>query len=113
LFGFRNLEDFNVKLMTQPHEKVKFIAWWHMLYLQDGDDVPYTVAMTPFAPTAGGDQELGQELDFIISWAVTPRLGFDFGYSHFFTGDWYATNPTPGLFNGDADFYYVQGTINF
>ena len=47
------------------------------------------------------------------TWAVTSRLSFDFGYSHFFAGDWYATNPTPNLFNGDADFYYVQGQLNF
>lgn len=113
LFGFRNLEDFNVKLMTQPHERVKFIAWWHMFNLQDGDDVPYTVAMTPFTTTPGGDQELGQELDLIISWAVADRLTVDLGYSHFFTGDWYATNPTANLFSGDADFYYLQATLNF
>jgi hypothetical protein len=113
LFGFRNLEDFNVQLNAKPHEKLKFTAWWHMFYLQDGDDVPYVVTAAPFTTTPGGDQELGQEIDFILSWQVTPRLLIDFGYSHFFAGDWYTTNPTPNLFSGDADFYYVQGAVNF
>jgi hypothetical protein len=113
LFGFRNLEDFNVQLNAKPHEKLKFTAWWHIFYLQDGDDVPYVVTGAPFTTTPGGDQELGQEIDFILSWQVTPRLLIDFGYSHFFAGDWYATNPTPNLFSGDADFYYVQGAVNF
>ncbi|RIK75929.1 MAG: hypothetical protein DCC68_20380 [Planctomycetota bacterium] len=113
LFGFRNLEDFNVQLNAKPHEKWKFTAWWHMFYLQDGDDVPYLVNAAPFTTTPGGDQELGQELDFILSWQVAARLSVDFGYSHFFAGDWYATNPTPNLFSGDADFYYIQAALNF
>lgn len=113
LFGFRNLEDFNVQLTAKPSDKVKLTAWWHMFNLQDGDDVPYLVNAAPFTVTPGGDQELGQELDFIVSWAATSRLSFDLGYSHFFAGDWYATNPTPNLFSGDADFYYIQGQLNF
>ncbi|MEX2185223.1 MAG: alginate export family protein [Pirellulales bacterium] len=113
LYGFRNLEDLNFQLTAKPSDKVKVIGWWHILNLQDGNDVPYTAAMTPFTVTPGGDQELGQELDFIISWAATDRLSVDLGYSHFFTGDWYSTNPTPNLFNGDADFYYIQAQLNF
>lgn len=75
--------------------------------------MPYNVNMTPFVATAGGSNDLGQELDLIAAYKLTPRSNVLLGYSHFFAGDFYSTNPTPAPFSGDADFYYVQFTQNF
>ena len=68
--------------------------------------------MTPFVATAGGSQYLGQELDLIFTWQFHPRQDLVFGYSHFFHGNFYDTNPAVP-FRGDADFFYTQYTINF
>lgn len=38
---------------------------------------------------------LGQELDFLATWNMNDRMSWLFGYSHYFTGPWYRTNPTP------------------
>ena len=35
-----------------------------------------------------------------------------FGYSHFWHGSFYDTNPAVP-YRGDADFFYTQYTINF
>lgn len=112
-FARTNIEDFNVLLETKPADQWKGIIWWHVFNLQNGDDVPYRINGLPFVTTPGGSQYLGQELDLLAVWNQTPRISWLFGYSHFFTGDWYRTNPTPPPYTGDADFVYVQWQANF
>ncbi len=112
-FARTNIEDFNVLLEGSPTDKLKTIIWWHVFNLQNGNDVPYGINGLPFVTTPGGSQYLGQELDLLAIWNQTPRTSWLFGYSHFFTGDWYRTNPTPPPFTGDADFVYVQWQANF
>lgn len=117
-YGRRNIEDFNILATVDPTDKVRLLAWWHLFNLQDGDDVPASVAMTqsPTPPgnlVPGGDQYLGQELDLMAEWNFAPRQALVLGYSHYFTGDWYSTNPSAGLFDGDADFLWTQYHFNF
>lgn len=113
LYGRRNIEDLNFMLTAKPADEWKLILWMHLFWLQDGDDVPYNVVMGPEVPTAGGDQELGQEIDLVAIWNFHDRMNILFGYSHFFAGDFYATNTSPAPFDGDADFFYTQFTVNF
>jgi hypothetical protein len=61
----------------------------------------------------GGSRELGQEIDLYATWKIDNRKEIVLGYSHFFSGDWFKTNPTPGLFRGDGDFYYMHWQVNF
>jgi len=112
-FSRRNIQDANMQLTADPAERLRLLAWWHVFWLADSDDVPYNVNGRPFTTTPGGDSYLGQELDFLARIKLTPRMALLLGYSHFFTGDWYRTNPTAGLFTGDADFYYTQLHVNF
>ncbi|MBP86780.1 MAG: hypothetical protein CMJ64_08695 [Planctomycetaceae bacterium] len=114
LFGRRNLQDINIQATAALSEKLKLLVWYHYFSLANGNDVPYNVSMTPFAggllPT--GSQDLGHEIDFVLTRTLTPRSSILFGYSHFFAGNYFAT--TAGVpFNGDADFGYVQWHLNF
>lgn len=117
LFGRRNIEDANVLLTMQPHEKLKLLLWYHVFRMANINDVPYNVDMSRFAagtvvPGTAGSQDLGQELDVVATFLINPRVNLLFGYSHFFAGDFYAT--TPGVpYNGDADFFYTQLHVNF
>ncbi len=113
LFGRRNIQDLNTLLTLQPCEKLKLLAWYHVFWLQDPNDVPYGVTMAPFVNTPGGSNELGHELDLLATFTTGPRSDLVLGYSHFFTGDFYRTNPTPPPFSGDANFYYVQYAVRF
>lgn len=112
LYGRRNINDANVLLTMKPASNVTLLAWYHMFRLEQGTDVPYTVVMTPFVTTPGGSKDLGEEIDTIISWDVNERWNMLFGYSHYFAGSFYDTNPAVP-FNGDADFFYTQSTWNF
>lgn len=117
LFGRRNIEDANVLLTMQPHEKLKLLMWYHIFHMENINDVPYNVNMSQFAeatvvPGTAGSRDLGQELDVVATFLISPRMNLLFGYSHFFAGDFYAT--TPGVpYNGDADFFYTQFHVNF
>ena len=113
LFGRRNLEDVNLQLSLQPTERLKLLTWYHYLFLETQTDVPYSVVMSPFnGGNLPGSADLGHEIDFVASYTVNARQNLVLGYSHFFSGDYYDT--TPGVpFNGDADFFYSQYTVNF
>lgn len=113
LFGRRNIQDLNFLLTAKPKDRLTLTAWWHMFWLQDRDDVPYTVTMAPEVPTPGGSKELGQEIDLVADWAISPRQNLLLGYSHFFSGDFYSTNPSPPVYDGDADFFYTQYSLRF
>ena len=99
-------------------DKSTLLLWYHYFALVNGNDVPYNVNMSPYAGMVSGDahnRDLGQELDFIATVPLTARMSILFGYSHFFSGDFYTT-ATPAValpHTGDADFFYTQYHVNF
>jgi hypothetical protein len=113
-FARSNIQDINFTLAATPHKKLTALLWWHSFFLADTDDVPYAVNGRPVVTTPGGDRYLGQEIDLLVTYQITPRSDILFGYSHFFTGDWYSTNPVArNGFQGDADFFYTQFSVRF
>ncbi len=113
LFGRRNITDANVLLTLNPHQRVKFLLWYHIFQLQNGNDVPYNVNMSPFNPgNLPGSKDLGNEIDSFVSLTLTDRANLTVGYSYFFAGDYYSTTPnTP--YDGDASFLWTQFTLGF
>ncbi len=113
MFGRSNIEDLNFLATVKPTERTKLLVWYHIFGLQNGNDVPYNVNMSPYNPgNAAGSTDLGQELDTIFQVNISPRTDILVGYSHFFTGDYYKT--TAGVpYQGDADFVYTQFIVNF
>lgn len=113
LFGRSNIQSPNVQLTLQPHQKLKLLAWYYYLFLDTRADTPYTVIMTPVNPgNRPVSRDLGHEIDLLATIALTPRMELLFGYSHFFSGEYY--HLTPGLpYRGDADFFYAHYQCNF
>ena len=113
LFGRRNLEDVNLQLSVQPTKRLKLLAWYHYLFLETQTDTPYSVVMTPFnGGNLPGSTDLGHEIDLLAAYKFDARRELVVGYSHFFSGQYYAT--TPGVpYDGDANFFYTQWTTNF
>jgi hypothetical protein len=113
LFGRSNIQSPNVQLAMQPAPKLKFLMWYYYLFLDTLADSPYNVNMSPFAPgSPPASRDLGHELDLLLTYNINARMDLLFGYSHFWSGDYYSL--TPGLpESGDADFYYVQYHWNF
>ncbi len=115
LFSRQNIQDFNARIKFKPAESLTFTIWAHYFLLADDGDVVYTRANRPFAgATAGtaGDREIGQELDFQLTWQANKQTQIRVAYSHFFAGRYYDT--TPGVpTNSDADFFYTHFQYTF
>ena len=112
LFGRRNIESPNLLFTMQPHEKLKLLLWYHYFRLQNGNDTPYSVVMTPFNPgVASTSSDLGHEIDLTATYQLNPRTQILIGYSHFFAGRYYNNPALPT--NADADFFYTQFHVNF
>lgn len=113
LFGRSNIESPNVQLTMQPHERLKLMAWYYYFFLQNGNDTPYSVVMSPFnAANAPASRDLGHEIDLTATYKLNDRMDLLLGYSHFFAGNYYKL--TPGVpYRADADFFYTQIHWNF
>ncbi len=112
LFGRRNIQTVNVLYKHNLTKKWRLLLWWYAFWLQRGDDVPYSVTMTPLVTTPGGSKYLGQELDLIVGYRISPRMDVLLGYSYFWAGDFWFTNPS-ATYRGDAHFTYIQWVTNF
>ncbi|MCA9268063.1 MAG: alginate export family protein, partial [Planctomycetales bacterium] len=114
LYGRRNIETPNVLFTCQPHERVKLSAWYYYFMLQNGNDTPYSVVMTPYNPgNAPRSRELGHEIDLTMTYKVNDRTNVLLGYSHFFAGDYYRLTPGVAPNAPGADFFYSQLETNF
>ena len=97
----------------------------HGFWLADVHDNFYTVAGAPRGGTGTTpgtgygvnptyNSYVGSELDLIAGYAVTRFAQLEAGYGHFFVGkyiDQSLSNPAFG--SADANYIYVQATINF
>ena len=71
LFGRRNIETANAVFTVQPHEKVTLLAWYYYFWLENRNDVPYTVVMTPYQSGRPASADLGHELDLLATIAFS------------------------------------------
>jgi len=116
-FGFmdivarQNIEDLNFRLVLSPREKVQLMVWWHIFQLQQARDSLYNAGGGVVATDATGaaGQDVGQELDLVVKFGMTPRADLLFGYSHLFAGDFVTT--TTGFTT--SDFFYSQLSVRF
>lgn len=112
IVGRQNIEDLNFRLTAAPWQAVTLLIWWHIFHLDQAQDALYDAAgaIVRQDPTGAAGTNVGQELDLLLRWTLTPRTELVFGYSHLFPGDFLLS--TPGGAPG-RDFYYTQFTARF
>ena len=113
-FSWQNMHNPAVSLKAAPCSKVTLEADYHLFWLATNEDVWYrsngATAVRPLTPLArNADKFAGAELDFLVTYKPLKQLGFTAGYSHFFAGDYLRNTGA----HDDADFGYVQATIEF
>lgn len=113
-FSWQNLHNIGLILKTAPTKKLTAKAELQAFWLASTDDAWYrangVTAVRPLnAAARSASSYAGAEADLTITYAATKWLTVEAGYSHFWAGD-YLANTGPG---DDADFGYVQATINF
>ncbi len=121
LFGLRNMHNPSVSFVIKPHKtlalRLDYLAFW----LADTRDFLYPESGP--ARNANGygrnpqfDSFIGSELDFVATWQPAKWSEFQFGYGHFFAGDYIRRSAESVPANrgaADANWVYVQAKLSF
>jgi hypothetical protein len=128
IMDFVSLQNIhNVRFMASvaPVKKLTLALDYHLFWLADTEDSFYTVTgarRTGGVPGSGKGYGLnpgygsfvGSEIDLVATYKITPWAIAQGGYGHFFTGRYInqsLSDPTFG--STDADYVYLQMTLNF
>jgi Alginate export len=126
ILSWQNMHDLRLSASLKPLKKLALAADYHLFWLADTHDYFYTVSGGPRndASAASGSGKgyglnpsyhsfLGSELDLIATYALQSYASLQIGYGHFFTGSYIQSSLAAVGGSKDADWIYVQGTINF
>ncbi|HEY1792130.1 MAG TPA: alginate export family protein [Opitutaceae bacterium] len=122
--GLQNIEDYRLNFTVKPTKQTSLAVDLHQQYLENTHDFWYNVAGVP-RNTAGAtpgsgkgfginpsySPNLGQEADLIGGIAPTKGLLLEAGLGHFWRGP-YIKESLAKVGSSDANYFYVQATIN-
>jgi hypothetical protein len=116
--SLQNIQDVRGELTLKPTSRLSVALEGHGFWLANTHDSFYNVSGAPRATGGYGIQPgnssfVGTEIDVIAGYALTRNAHVEAGYGHFFTGD-YVNQSLAGVGGSrDADYVYVQTSINF
>jgi hypothetical protein len=124
-FSLQNIHDVRGIFQLRPHPRVSLAIEGHAFWLADTHDSFYgapgvarggtgTTPGTGYGVNPGYSNFVGTELDVIGGFALSRFAQLEVGYGHFFVGDYIQSSlsaPTRG--SADANWLYVQATVNF
>ena len=123
--SLQNIQDVRGIFQLKPTPRVSLAIEGHGFWLANTHDNFYNVGGAPrggLGATPGTGYGInptysafvGTELDAIAGIAVTRFAQLEFGYGHFFVGDYIKQSlSAPTVGSRDADYIYAQATINF
>ncbi len=123
--SLQNIQDVRGIFQLKPWSRMTFAVEGHGFWLADTRDSFYNAGGAPrgvFGATPGNNYGInptyrsfvGTEVDAIAGVAITRFAQLETGYGHFFVGDYIRSSlSAPAVGSKDADYLYVQTTINF
>lgn len=115
-FAWKNMHDAALKLNWEQTKKLSLSTEWHAFWLdEESTDAWYNSSQRVFRNANGEDVSsfTGHELNLRAVYKVTKNVEFDFGYGHFFAGQYAADTAVAGAGADDADYVYLQTTCKF
>ena len=111
LVSLQNINDYHFTVDFKPTKKLYLEGDYHLFYLNHTADAAYNAARATLraANQRVGSSYLGQEIDFLLKYALNKNINLLGGYSHFFTGTFLARTGA----NDDANFFYLQSLLKF
>ena len=107
LFSWQNIINPKIRLTLRPTSKLRLDTSYGAYWLASDNDA--WVIPGRRDPSGDSGDFVGQEVEFRMRYKIDPRVGLEMGYSHLFPGPFLRnTNPAD-----DADFFYVQTTVQF
>jgi len=124
-FSWQNLHDMRFSVSAKPAKPLQVSLDYHLFWLADTADYFYQVngaARTGAVAGSGAgytrnptyDSFVGSELDLVATYSPRPWVNLQAGYGHFFVGN-YVKQSLAATTHGtaDANWFYVQATLNF
>ena len=106
LFFWANLRDSEVDFSLRPHRAVAVNAEYHHFALDQPKDAWYTTGLQAQRrdPSGRSGKNLGDEVDFRLTWTLRKRLDIMAGYGRFFPGPFVAATGRAAA----ANWYSLQ-----
>ena len=117
LVSLQNIQDLGVNLTLKPTPRLSVALMGNAFWLANTHDQFYAVTgaarPAPYGIHPTYDSFVGTELTAVAGYAVTRFAQLETGYGHFFTGDYVHQTLAASGGDRDADWVYVQTTVNF
>jgi hypothetical protein len=109
--GWRNIHHLREGIEITPFKATPISINYHSWWLASRTDGLYAASGALVARVAGGaaSTHVGQEIDFLVSRAITPQLQLSAGYAHMFSGA-FLREATPGA---SYSHPYIMATYVF
>jgi len=126
MVSLQNIHNLKAAVALKPVAKLKLTLDYHAFWLARAADHFYavsgarraaTLAATPgtgYGINPGYSPYVGSEIDLVASYALHPAATLEAGYGHFFRGRYLRqTFSGAGFGSRDADYLYLQASLNF
>ena len=109
--GWKNIRDARAGLELKPWRKFTLVGRYNAWWLADSHDALYTATSSVVARVTAGNagRFVGQELDSVAVYTLSPSLQFGGGFGHIFPGT-FLNHATPG---NSYNFPYASTTLTF
>jgi hypothetical protein len=117
-FSWQNLHNPRFSASIKPVKGLTLTADYHAFWLAETSDFFYQANGQPrntggYGIYPNADSFVGQEVDVIATYSWKTIAQFQAGYGHFFVGDYVEDSLAATGGASDADFVYLQLTLNF
>lgn len=111
LVGRQNIRDLSFQIESNPQPWVQLRAQYHIFHLDETRDALYNLSGSSIRrdPTGAAGDDVGDEIDLLSNFHLTPHQDFLLGYSRLFAGSFIrATGP-----GNDPKYFYAQYSFRF
>ena len=124
LVSLQNIHDVRLMLTAKPTARLSLSVEGHLFWLDSDMDNFYAVsgarrgaiASTPgtgYGLNSSYSKFVGGEIDVIAGYTLSKFASLEAGFGHFFTGSYLASTFSAIGGAQDANFFYVQTSLNF
>jgi hypothetical protein len=121
LVGLRNLHAARLEGSMRPNARLSLALEYMQFWMADTADLFYPESgagrsANGYRRSSELPRSVGQELDLLVDWRITPTIQIRTGLAHFFAGQYIRRSIARVPANGaavDARWFYFQATANF
>lgn len=108
--SLQNINNYQFQIHVSLNKQLTLRGDLHLIYVDTPKDNLYAADRTiKRATAAGADSHVGNEVDLLAKYKASDFAEIWAGYSHLFAGNFLSDTGA----SDDADFVYVQTTLNF